>query len=557
METFNDFAVALLCRLAWTSIQAALLIGVLAFLTRYVPRVSPAARCAMWWLLGLQLIVGIAWHMPMQLPVLSPATTVVTTTHVIIGGPVASGSVVNAIATPSMNWMGVVALLWLAALAVQLGFAALQWRQVRRVLRESRPLEDMTVRLRCDEEARQLGLRRLPALRVADGIASPHVVGLWQPTILLPTSGQLSAVELDMALSHELAHLRRGDLWLGWVPALAQRLFFFHPLVRWAMHEYALSREEACDADVLRRHDTTADTYGRLLLRLGVQPAVCTGLGTASPTFKNLKRRLIMLQKHASEPRQRAIGWIAVVAIAIAGVVPYRVTAGTTPPAPATSVTSSTSTSSTTHDTVTVNRSRRGQFTIVQSAQNAFTLFDGNFQISDGTMDDADAADRARKGNESMLWIRRGSDTYAVRDAATIAKIRALYAPQIDISERQAALGRKQAALGSRQAELGTQQAKIGSAQASIGQHEAELAAKGRSPSVDPSIARSQSELSDKMRDLSDKQRDLGAQQAELGRQQGVIGEDQRKISDRIDREVASAIDQIVKSNVAQRLADR
>jgi bla regulator protein BlaR1 len=110
------------------------------------------------------------------------------------------------------------------------------------------------------------------------------------------------------------------------------------------MHEYALAREEVCDAEVLHRHDTTADTYGRLLLRLGVQPAVCTGPGTTSPTFRNLKRRLIMLQKHTSEPRQRAIGWIAVAAIAIAGVVPYRVTAATPPPTPASTLTSSTTT---------------------------------------------------------------------------------------------------------------------------------------------------------------------------------------------------------------------
>ncbi len=554
METFNDLAALLLTRLAWTSVQAALLIGVLVLLTRYVPRVSPAARCAMWWLLGLQLIVGIAWHMPMQLSVLSPpTTTAVMTTPTTIGGPIDPTPGIDAVATPSMNWMGIVALLWLAALAVQLGFATLQWRQVRRVLRDSVPLDDGAVRARCDDKARQIGLRRVPALRVADGIASPHVVGLWQPTILLPTAGQLSTTELDLALSHELAHLRRGDLWLGWVPALAQRLFFFHPLVRWAMHEYALSREEACDADVLRRHDTAPDTYGRLLLRLGVQPAVCTGLGTASPTFRNLKRRLIMLQKHANEPHQRAIGWIAVAAIAIAGVVPYRVTAGAPPPAPVSTITS-TKTSS---DTVTGNHSRRGQFTIMQTAQDAFTLFDGDYQIASGTTGDSVAAERARKGRESMLWIRRGSDTYVVRDAATIAKIHALYAPMTAISNRQAALGNKQAALGSRQAELGTQQAKIGSAQASIGQHEAELAAKGRSPGVDPSLAKSQAELNDKMRDFSDKQGELGAQQAELGRQQGALGQEERQVSEKIDREMANLIDQIVKSNLAQRLADR
>ncbi len=82
-------------------------------------------------------------------------------------------------------------------------------------------------------------LRRCPALRRSDVIVSPQVTGLWRPVVLLPAEHTLDAHECAMALAHELAHLRRGDLWLGWIPALAQRAFFFHPLARWAMREYA------------------------------------------------------------------------------------------------------------------------------------------------------------------------------------------------------------------------------------------------------------------------------------------------------------------------------
>ena len=73
-----------------------------------------------------------------------------------------------------------------------------------------------------------------------------------------------------MALAHELMHVRRRDVLLGCIPALAERLYFFHPLARLAAREYVIAREAACDAAVVRALDVPADDYGRLLLRLGV-----------------------------------------------------------------------------------------------------------------------------------------------------------------------------------------------------------------------------------------------------------------------------------------------
>jgi hypothetical protein len=55
----------------------------------------------------------------------------------------------------------------------------------------------------------------------------PHAVRI---ATLARVGHTLTPNESSMALAHELAHLRRGDLWLGWLPAIAQRLFFFHPL---------------------------------------------------------------------------------------------------------------------------------------------------------------------------------------------------------------------------------------------------------------------------------------------------------------------------------------
>lgn len=131
--------------------------------------------------------------------------------------------------------------------------------------------------------------------------------------------------DLDMALTHELIHLRRRDLWWGLLPALAQHLFFFHPLVHLAAREYAIAREAACDAAVVAGHRHCRHEYGRLLLQLGVAARPRGGVASASPSFLSLKRRLSMLQDTRAFPRLAAAMILA--AVAVCGVLPLRLVA--------------------------------------------------------------------------------------------------------------------------------------------------------------------------------------------------------------------------------------
>jgi hypothetical protein len=159
--------------------------------------------------------------------------------------------------------------------------------------------------------------------------------------------GRLSRQERDMVIGHELAHVRRRDLLFAWVPAIAERLFFFHPLARFAAREYATAREAACDALVLDATGVAPHDYGRLLVRLGVAglDPVFT-VGGAAPSVAVLKRRLEMLHDVTTIRSSRAR--IALVAfVALLALLPVRLVARTpalpqradapTAPSPATS----------------------------------------------------------------------------------------------------------------------------------------------------------------------------------------------------------------------------
>jgi hypothetical protein len=62
---------------------------------------------------------------------------------------------------------------------------------------------------------------------------------------------ELSPVELNAVVLHELAHLRRWDDWTNLAQKILRALLFFHPAVWWIGRSLSLEREMACDDFVL------------------------------------------------------------------------------------------------------------------------------------------------------------------------------------------------------------------------------------------------------------------------------------------------------------------
>ncbi len=118
---------------------------------------------------------------------------------------------------------------------------------------------------------REQGCRRVPALQITRAVPAPAVSGLLRPEILLPPSTlrRLDETELRLVLLHELAHLRRRDLWLHWLLTLLQAVHWFNPVLWWAFHRLRVEAESAADAWALQRcGDDTPLRYGEALLRL-------------------------------------------------------------------------------------------------------------------------------------------------------------------------------------------------------------------------------------------------------------------------------------------------
>lgn len=108
-----------------------------------------------------------------------------------------------------------------------------------------------------------IGTHRKPRIGTLEGLGSPAVFGLFRPTLLLPRSSldRPPTRRDEHALLHELAHLKRGDLWLDECLALIRAAVWFHPLVWIASERLRVLGELQCDQTVARALGSEARSY--------------------------------------------------------------------------------------------------------------------------------------------------------------------------------------------------------------------------------------------------------------------------------------------------------
>lgn len=135
--------------------------------------------------------------------------------------------------------------------------------------------------------------RRKPGLIRSRAVASPVLMGLFNPVIVLPDRCYTPEM-LNNIFAHELAHYRRGDIAYKWFAAFVSALHWFNPLVYIMRREIDRACELSCDELVLRRMSADEKrSYGETLLALAAGAISPSVMATSFATQKrNLKERL-------------------------------------------------------------------------------------------------------------------------------------------------------------------------------------------------------------------------------------------------------------------------
>ena len=318
---FDLHTTRFLMLLAETSLKAMFVLVFVRFLIFFFRRASASLRHVFWLLglLSLPILLGLSLIFPVwEIPILKPWAEPKLTTesepelaHVIVDlalvkskdaqkNPIprevakqpletaANPQNVNDTVEQTSGWFAyswwtwdscirVLFVIWLCGfllILTRLFLGVLRLRHMERTLPE---ISDDSTQQQLQQLIREIQLNRSVLLLKTKRPIMPMTWAIWKPVILLPAVfEQWSQERLRMILLHELAHIKRRDCYWQSLTEIVRALFWFHPVVWWALAWFRLEQEHACD-DMVLQHDSEPTDYAEHLL------AVSSGHSTYAP----------------------------------------------------------------------------------------------------------------------------------------------------------------------------------------------------------------------------------------------------------------------------------
>jgi beta-lactamase regulating signal transducer with metallopeptidase domain/DNA gyrase inhibitor GyrI len=104
---------------------------------------------------------------------------------------------------------------------------------------------------------------------ITDKVQSPALLGFVRPRLLLPqhTLEALTPMELRHVFLHELAHVKRLDIFCNWLITFLQILHWFNPILWFAFNRMRSDLEIACDSLVLSTPMKNQE-YGQTIIKV-------------------------------------------------------------------------------------------------------------------------------------------------------------------------------------------------------------------------------------------------------------------------------------------------
>jgi len=224
-----------------------------------------------------------------------------------------------------IDWQGFAFLSWLAGMLVLSALLVQRVCFVKRLVAQGRAADEPLFRL-LDECRCRIGIQEKIDLRISDTMLSPAVCGLFRPTILIPNVllDKLSPEKLKVVLMHELAHVKRADVWVNLLQTIFQIVYFYNPFIWMANTMIRRAREQAVDEMVLVTLRPETKQYSNTLLDIAEmmlwRPSFSLGLIGVVESKRALERRI----KHMLNrpiPKRSNLGICGFLAIIVIGIV--------------------------------------------------------------------------------------------------------------------------------------------------------------------------------------------------------------------------------------------
>lgn len=221
--------------------------------------------------------------------------------------------------------------IWIVGMLAMMILVIKSSLRLRTIKKSALPLQNSEVRRlynRCLNEMKIT--RNIPVYSTAF-LKSPIIVGFLKPCIYLPIHLISDYHESDMRymLLHELQHYRHKDAIANYLMNFAGVLYWFNPVVWFALREMRNDREVACDTSVLKMLDENDyENYGNTLInfveKVSISPFPFAA--SLSGNMKQMKRRIINIASYEKPPfikRLKGLTAFMLTAVLLLGLAPF------------------------------------------------------------------------------------------------------------------------------------------------------------------------------------------------------------------------------------------
>ena len=167
----------------------------------------------------------------------------------------------------SIGWL--LLILWICGIVVALAAMVKSALRLRALKKSSLPLQNRKIEDLYQCCLKESGITKNIPIYSTVFLKSPIITGLFRPRIYLPIPLISDGNETDIRymLLHELQHYKHKDGIVNYLMNIAKIIYWFHPLVRYALNEMKNDCEIACDTSVLNQlSHTDYIAYGDTLL---------------------------------------------------------------------------------------------------------------------------------------------------------------------------------------------------------------------------------------------------------------------------------------------------
>ena len=221
--------------------------------------------------------------------------------------------------------------IWIAGILAMIILLIKSSFRLRSLKKSALPLQNKEVRRLYHHCLEEMGIHRdIPVCSTAF-LRSPIIVGLFKPCIYLPIHliSDYNESDLRYMLLHELQHYKHHDAIASYLMNLTGVVYWFNPLVWYALREMRNDREVACDSAVLKMlEEDDYEDYGNTLINFAEKISLtpfpfAAGMGG---NMKQMKRRILNIasyEKPTLVKKIKGITAFVLTAVLLLGLAPF------------------------------------------------------------------------------------------------------------------------------------------------------------------------------------------------------------------------------------------